>query len=81
MHCSAILVSRLVKFVHNSGFFGLHFFAQIEIEDVVFDVDWDELFSSVPTHQSFELHPHFMANFAAHWNAPTSPPANSTPSR
>ena len=35
-------------------------------EDVVFDVNWNELFSPVPTHQSFEMHPYFMANFAVH---------------
>ena len=27
---------------------GLHFFAEVEIEDVVFDVNWNELFPSVP---------------------------------
>ena len=26
------------------------------------------LFSSVPTHQSFEMHPHFMAIFSVRWN-------------
>ena len=38
------------------------------MEDVVFDVNWDELFSSVPTHQSLEVYPHFLANFAVHWD-------------
>ena len=42
--CSAILVSRLLRIVHNIGFCGFHFFAQVEIEDVVFDADWNELF-------------------------------------
>ena len=42
------------------------------IEDVVFDVVCNEVFSSVPTHQSFEMHPHCMANFAAHWNHETA---------
>ena len=43
-----------------------------EKEDVVLDVDWDELFSSVPSHQSVEVHPHFMATFAVHWNHETT---------
>ena len=62
----------LLRIVHNVGFCGLHFFPQREIEDVVFDVDWTELFSSIPTHQSFEMHPHFMDNFAVHWNHETT---------
>ena len=62
----------LLRIVHNIGFCGLHFFPQREIEDVVFDVDCTELFSSVPTHQSFEMHPHFMDNFAVHWNHETT---------
>ena len=50
----------------------LHFFAEVEIEDVVFNVNWNELFPSVPTHQSFEVHPHFLANFAVHWKDETA---------
>ena len=34
---SVILVSRLLRIVHNIGFCGLHFFGQMEIEEVVFD--------------------------------------------
>ena len=66
--CSATIVSRLLRIVHNIGFCGLHFFAQKEYEDVLRDVDWNELFSSVPIHQSLEVHRHFMANFAVHWD-------------
>ena len=29
-------------------------------------------FSSVPTHQPFEMHPHIMTNFAVHWNHETT---------
>ena len=43
-----------------------------EKEDVVLDVDWDELFSSVPSHQPVEVHPHFMATFAVQWNHETT---------
>ena len=70
--CYAILGSRLLRIVQNVGFCGRYFFVQIEIEDVVSDVDWNVLFSSVPTHQSFEMHPHGMANFAVHWNRETT---------
>ena len=33
---------------------------------MVFDVDRNELFSSVPTRQSFGEYPHFLGNFAVH---------------
>ena len=62
---TAILVSGMLRSVHNIGFCGL---AQIESQDVAFDVDWNELVSSVPTHQSFENLPYFIANFAVRWN-------------
>ena len=58
--------------VHNIGFCGCHFFAKKEIEDVLFDVDRNELFSSVPIHQSFEVSPHSQAKFAVHWNHETT---------
>ena len=78
-NCSAILVSWLLRIDHNIGFCGLHIFAQNEIEDVVFDIDWNELFSTVPTHLSFEMHPHFMTNVAAHWNHETTSSRIHTP--
>ena len=37
-------------------------FVQVEIEDVVQGVDSNELLSSVPTHQSFEVYPDVLAN-------------------
>ena len=43
-----------------------------EKEDVVLDVDWDELFSSVPSRQSVEVHPRFMATVAVHWKHETT---------
>ena len=43
-HCSATIVSQLLSIVHNVGFCGFQFFAQIEIEDVVLDVGRNELF-------------------------------------
>ena len=43
----AILVSWLLRIVHNIGLCGLHFFAQIEVEDVLFDADWNELYSLI----------------------------------
>ena len=64
--CSAILVSHLLRMLHTVGFCWSHLFAQIEIEVVVFEVDRYELLSAVPTHQSFEVYPHFPANFAMH---------------
>ena len=62
-HRSAMLVSRLLRIVCNIGFFGFHFSAQIEIENVVFEVDWNELLSSIPIHQFLEMHPHFLTKF------------------
>ena len=35
-------------------------------------VDKNELFPSVPTHQSFEVYPLFLGNFAVHWNHQTT---------
>ena len=69
--CSAILVPRLLSIVHNISFCQLQLFAEPEIEDVVFDVDWNELFRSAPTQHSFEMHPHFVAVFGCaleSWN-------------
>ena len=40
----------ILRVVHNLGFCGFHFFVQVEIEDTVLGVDWNELFSSVPIH-------------------------------
>ena len=48
------------------------FFAQVEIEDVVFNVNWNESFSSVPTHLFFEVYPHCLANFAVLKNHETT---------
>ena len=70
-HCSAILVSELLRIVDNIGFCWRHFFAYVEIEDVVPDVDWNELSSSVPTHQSVEVRHHVRTNFAVYWNHET----------
>ena len=71
-HCSAILVSQLLRIFVIMDFLktftSVH---EIEIEDVLLDLDWNELFSSVPTHRSFEMHPHVMANVALHWNHET----------
>ena len=65
---TAIFVLRIV---HAIGFCGLHSFADAEIRNVVFDVNWNKLSSSVPTHKSFEMS-HFLANFAVHWNHETT---------
>ena len=47
-HCSAIIVSQLLRIVHNFCFCGSHFFcSNINLEDIVLDVDQDKLFTSV----------------------------------
>ena len=51
--------------VRKIGLCRFHFFAPIEVEKVVFDVDWNELFSSVPSH---EMRLHFMTTFAVQLN-------------
>ena len=46
--------------------------SSVEIRNSVFDVNWIEPSSSVPTHKSFEVSPLFLANFAVHWNYETA---------
>ena len=47
-NCSAILVSRLLSVVCIIGLCGLHFSIQVQIENVVFEVDWNQLVLSIP---------------------------------
>ena len=47
---SAILVSRLLSIVHTVGLCGFHFTVQVEIENVVFEIDWNELVLSMLVH-------------------------------
>ena len=44
--------------VDNVGFCRPHLFAQLDIVDVVFDVDKNELLSSVPNHLLFKVYHH-----------------------
>ena len=50
-HCSAIPVSRLLSVVHIIGFCGFHFSVQVEIENVVLEINWNELVLSISAHQ------------------------------
>ena len=43
-HCSATLVSRLLSVVHIDGLCGFHFSVEVEIENLVFEMSWNELF-------------------------------------
>ena len=63
-HCSAMLVSRQLSIVHIAGFCGFHVPAQAEIENVVFEINWNKLVLSVPTHQFLEVISHSLTNFA-----------------
>ena len=54
-HCSAILVSRLLSVVHIVGLRGFHFCVQVEIENVVFEINWNEFVLSMPVHQFLKM--------------------------
>ena len=61
--CSATLVSRLLSVVHIIGLCGLHFSVQVEIENVVFEIHWNELVLSIPAHQFLKMNSHSVTNF------------------
>ena len=71
-HCSAILVSRLltvlrktmISIVHIVGLCLLHFSVQVEIENVVFEKDWNEFVISMPVHKFLKMNSHSLTNFA-----------------
>ena len=50
-HCSAVLVPRLLTIVYIVGLCGFHFSVEVEIENVVFEIDWNEFVLSMPVHQ------------------------------
>ena len=54
--------------VHVLGFHGLHFSAQVEIENVVFEIDWNEFVLSMPSHQFLKMDSHSLSNFAVNRN-------------
>ena len=64
-HCSATLLRVLRKIV---GFCGLHFSAQVEIENVVSEIHDNELASSIPVHQLLKMSSHSPTNFAVNRN-------------
>ena len=43
-----ILVSRLLTVVGIIGLCGFHFSVQVQIENVVFEIDWNQLVLSIP---------------------------------
>ena len=79
-HCSAILVSRLLNvlrktmlsIVHIVGLCGFHFSVQVEIENVGFEIDWNEIILSVPVHQFLKVNSHSLTNFAVNRNHVTT---------
>ena len=71
-HCSAILVSRLMSIVHIVGLSGRHFSVQVDIENVVFEIDWDEFVLSMPIHQFLKMKSHSLTNSAVNLNHVTT---------
>ena len=75
-HYSAILVSRLltvlsktmISIVHIVGLCRFHFSVQVEIENVVFEIDWNEFVLSIPVHQFLKMNSHSLTNFAVNRN-------------
>ena len=79
-HCSAIPVSRLltvlrrtmIRKVHIVGLGRFHFSTQVEIEKVVFEIDWNEIILSMPIHQFLKKNSHSLTNFTVNWNHVTT---------
>ena len=75
-HWSAILVSRLltvlrktmISIVHIVGLCWFHFSVLVEIENVVFEIDWNEFVPSMPVHHFLKMNSHSLTNFAVNRN-------------
>ena len=75
-YCSAIPVSRLltvlrrpmISVVHIVGLCRFHFSVQVEIENVVFEIDWNKFALSIPVHQFLDMHSHSLTKFAVNRN-------------
>ena len=62
-HCSAILVFRLLRVLRKMvGFCRCHLSAQVEIENVVYEIHGNELACSMPIHQFLKVSFHSMTN-------------------
>ena len=75
-HWSAVSVSRLltilrktmISIVHIVGLCGFYFSIQVEIENVVFETDWNEFILSIPVHQFLKMNPRFLTIFTVNTN-------------
>ena len=75
-HCCAIPVSRLltvlrktmISIVHIVALCRFHFSVRVEIENVVFEIDWNEFVLSMPLHQFLEMNAHSLTNVAVNRN-------------
>ena len=71
---SAILVSRLLILllqsllgvVQNVDFFRLHFSVQVEIESILFKIDWNEIVHSILVKQFHTMNSCSLTNFVNH---------------
>ena len=63
-HCTAIFVSPMLNIGHIVGLCGFHFSVQVEIENVVFETDWNEFVLSMPVHPFLKMSSHSLTNFA-----------------
>ena len=69
-HCSAISVSRLltvlrktmISIVHVVGLCRFHFSVEVDVENVVFEIDWNEFVLSMPIHQLLKMNSHPLTN-------------------
>ena len=72
-HCAALLVSRLLRVVRKIvGFCGFHLSAQVEVENVIFEIYRNKLFSSMPVQPFFDMSSHTLTNFAVNRNHVTT---------
>ena len=67
-----MLISRLLSIIHIVGLCGFHFSAQVEIENVVFEMDWNEFVLFMPVHQFLKRYSHSLTNFAVNRNRVTA---------
>ena len=64
-----MLVSRLLRVLRKIvGFCGFHLFAQVEVENVVFQIYRNKLVSSTPPHLFLTMGSQSLTNFAANRN-------------
>ena len=53
---------------HRCSLLISHFSIQVEIENVVFEIDWNEFVRSIPFHQFLKMNSHSLTKFAVKMN-------------